>query len=92
MPEIRPEEISLAVCDAAGWSVTAECDPCKLLGVVQLEQARGRAAYRRPILHLLNDAKPHFRCRRCGWPSEAVFVSRPGDGQVAELRARHVRA
>ncbi len=87
MPTILDNEISLAVCDGAGWSVSANCETCRILGAIDPAAARRHVHYRRPIVHLLADAKPWFRCSRCGMASEIIFVSRQGDGRLAKLTA-----
>lgn len=85
MPEIRPEEISLATCDAAGWSVGLSCDPCRALYPMQLEALRDHKHYRRPLVYIAKDGVV-FRCSRCKSPASGISVSRRGDGQVLSVK------
>lgn len=90
MPTIQDEEISLAVCDAAGWTVLAQCVPCRLLVNVPLEPLRNWPMYRRALVHVLGDSKVHFRCTRCLEPAASLHITRRGPGRkVAVLKATH---
>lgn len=85
MPDIRPEEISLATCDGAGWSVGLSCLPCRTLFPIQLAPLRRHKLFRRPLVWLPQESRPVFRCKRCGSPASGIYVSRPGDGQVCSV-------
>lgn len=85
MPDIRPEEISLATCDGAGWEVGLACDPCKALFPMQLEALRGHKLFRRPLVYMAKDGVV-FRCSRCKAPASEIFVSRHGDGRVFAVK------
>ena len=85
MPEIRPEEISLATCDAAGWNVSLSCAPCRCMFPIQIEPLRRHPKYRRPFVWIAQETRPVFRCNQCKTPAEKLFVSRRGDGEVYSL-------
>ena len=85
MPEIRDDEISLATCLAARWSVSVSCGPCRCLKPVQLENLTRHRRFGRPLVWLAKDRRPLFRCAACKSPSTGIFVSRPGDGPVFKV-------
>lgn len=82
MPEIRPDEISLATCAAARWTVNVSCGPCQVLRPVQLDRLVRHPRFGRPLVWIAKDRAPLFRCKTCNSPCTGIFVARPGDGSV----------
>jgi len=85
MPEIRDDEISLATCLAARWTVSVSCGgPCNVLRPLALEGLTRHPRFNRPLVWMKRD-KPMFRCKACKSPVAAYYVSRPGDGPVFKV-------